>query len=84
MSSARGETERDATGRVVRLRGTVADVTERRRSQEALRESEERLRLAAQAGRMYAFEWDRTSDRIVRSAVRPYPRAVQQTEGDYL
>ncbi len=66
--TARGETERDATGRIVQLRGTVQDITERRRSQEALRESEERLRLAAQAGRMYAFEWDRKSDKIVRSA----------------
>jgi PAS domain S-box-containing protein len=66
--TARGEAERDTTGRVVQLRGTVQDITERRRSQEALRESEERLRLAAQAGRMYAFEWDRKSDKIVRSA----------------
>jgi len=64
----RGETERDLTGRIDRLRGTVQDITERRHSQEALRESEERLRLAAQAGRMYAYEWDRTTDVIVRSA----------------
>ena len=65
---ARGKLQRDADGRIVRLRGTVQDITERRRSQEALRESEERLRLAAQSGRMYAFEWDRASDVIVRSA----------------
>jgi PAS domain S-box-containing protein len=65
---ARGETQRDAGGRIVGLRGTVQDITERRRSQEALRESEERLRLAVQSGRMYAFEWDRASDVIVRSA----------------
>jgi len=64
----RGETQSDPTGRIVRLFGTVQDITERRQAQEALRESEERLRLAAQAGRMYAFEWDRQSDMIVRSA----------------
>ena len=64
----RGETQRDADGRIVRLRGTVQDITERRKSEDALRESEERLRLAAQSGRMYAFEWDRASDVITRSA----------------
>ena len=32
-----------------------------------LRESEERLRLAARAGRMYAFEWDPVTDEVVRS-----------------
>jgi signal transduction histidine kinase len=38
-----------------------------KRVEEALRESEERLRLAVQAGRMYAFEWDMASDVIVRT-----------------
>jgi len=33
----------------------------------ALRLSEERWRLAAQAGRMYAYEWDVTTDAVVRS-----------------
>lgn len=66
--TARGEARRDPRGNVVRLRGTVQDITEHRRTREALRESEERLRLAAEAGRMYAFEWDRASDVIVRSA----------------
>jgi PAS domain S-box-containing protein len=65
---SRGEPQRDSTGRIVGLRGTVQDITDRRQSREALRESEERLRLAAQAGRMYAYEWDRATDVIVRSA----------------
>ena len=64
---ARGAAERDASGRIAKLRGTVQDITESKRAAEALRESEERLRMAAQAGRMYAFEWDPTTDVILRS-----------------
>jgi signal transduction histidine kinase len=45
----------------------AALVDERKRTEEALRKSEERLRLAVQAGRMYAFEWDARTDVIVRS-----------------
>jgi PAS domain S-box-containing protein len=43
----------------------TADITRRKRAEEALRESEERLRLAAQAGRMFASEWDVARDVIV-------------------
>jgi PAS domain S-box-containing protein len=37
------------------------------RAAKRLQESEERLRLAARAGRMYAYEWDVASDVITRS-----------------
>ena len=63
------------SGEPDRMLGIAVDVTDRKAAEEALRrkdielrESEERLRLAAQSGRMYAFEWDRASDVIVRSA----------------
>jgi PAS domain S-box-containing protein len=45
----------------------VEDITERNRSEEALRASEERFRLAAQAAKMYAYEWDVSTDKVVRS-----------------
>ena len=43
-------------------------VEERKQSQLSLRESEERFRLAVQAGKMFAYEWDVATDVIVRSA----------------
>jgi PAS domain S-box-containing protein len=42
-------------------------LAERKRTEEALRDSEERLRLAIETGRMYAFEWDLTTDTVQRS-----------------
>jgi PAS domain S-box-containing protein len=45
----------------------VEDITERKLAEAALRESEERLRMATQAGRMLAYEWDAATDEIVRS-----------------
>lgn len=41
--AARGEATRDINGNIVNLQGTVQDITERKRVEQALRESEERL-----------------------------------------
>jgi PAS domain S-box-containing protein len=65
--TARGEAQRDADGRISGLRGTVQDITERKQSQQALSDSEERLRLAAEAGHMFAYTWDAATDAITRS-----------------
>src|SRR5262249_25507795 len=47
--------------------GSVVDVTELRRAEQAVRESDERLRLAARAGKMFAYEWDAATDVLTRS-----------------
>ena len=46
----------------------VRDITERKRTEQEFRKSEERVRLALLDGRMFAYEWDVASDVIVRSA----------------
>jgi diguanylate cyclase (GGDEF)-like protein/PAS domain S-box-containing protein len=46
---------------------TYTDITARREAEGALRASEERLRLAFQAGRMFAWEQDLTTNHVTRS-----------------
>ena len=43
-------------------------VEERKQTERALREGEERLCVAAEVGRMYAWEWDPATDAVLRSA----------------
>jgi len=59
---------KDSSGRTVGICGIARDITERKRGEETQRESEERLRLAIQAGKMYAYEWDVAAGVSVRSS----------------
>ena len=56
--AARGEINRDDTGRAVLLRGAHVDVTPLRTTELALAESDARLRLAQEAVGIGTFEWD--------------------------
>ena len=50
------------------VRAMAHNLTEILQAQQALRESEERLRIAAEVGKMYAWEWDPATDAVRRSA----------------
>ncbi len=53
-----GQIIRDAKGQPVRAVGSVVDITSRRQLEDALRESEERLRLAINAANEAIWDWD--------------------------
>ncbi len=55
---ARGEIERDAEGRALRMRGAHLDVTEMKQAEARLAESEARLRLALSVAALGVVEWD--------------------------
>lgn len=65
--SVRGEPERDASGKVVRLRGTMQDVTERRQVEEALRRSEANLKDAQRMAHVGNWTWDPATNSVVWS-----------------
>lgn len=69
---ARAEIERDAAGRALRMVGAHVDVTPLKAAEAALRDSEERLRMALEAARLGAWEVDLETD-----IARRTPRALE-------
>jgi PAS domain S-box-containing protein len=57
-------TERDRDGRPLKLSGITLDITDRKRAEEQLRESETRLRLAIDAAHMGIWEADLSTDTL--------------------
>ncbi|MDD0813960.1 EAL domain-containing protein [Curvibacter sp. HBC28] len=57
-----GEAVRDEQGQVVAVQGALENIDERKRNEEALRESEERFRLAARATADAVWDWNIDTD----------------------
>ncbi len=78
----------DDSGALLYYEGTVEDVTEHKRAEEAVRESEERLRRAQQAGRLGIWDWDVHANRLVWDGVEPIhglePGAFGDSLDDYI
>jgi len=55
------------SGEPKRMLGVSVDITNRKRAEEKLAEREQRLQLAIKAGKMFAYEWDVATDKMMRS-----------------
>lgn len=60
-----GHTIRNTEGVVEALEGISVDITERKRTEEILRDNEERLRIAARAGKLCMWEWDTDTTKVI-------------------
>jgi PAS domain S-box-containing protein len=58
---------KNAAGEIVRWVGISTDINERKNSEEELRDSRERVRLATEATGMVTWEWDVVTDRVTLS-----------------
>jgi PAS domain S-box-containing protein len=63
----RGKLVRDAKGRAVRWAGSISDIDAQKRTEEALRESEERFALALAGANDGILDWDIVRDRFFAS-----------------
>ena len=68
----RGLCVRDATGKPLRMTGSISDIDARKHAEDALRQSEERFALAVAGSNDGVVDWDVVNDRMYSS-----PRAME-------
>lgn len=76
---ALGEVVRNASGKVILLRGTVQDITQRLHRERTLLGRERELNEAQRLGRIGSWHWDVTQDRVSWS---PFLYRLMGTESD--
>ncbi len=59
--------ERTSSGKVVGYVGALTDISDRKRAEASLQQSEKRLKMALRTGRTVAWEWEAATNRLVRS-----------------
>ncbi len=64
IAHAKAEVVFDEKNNPVRIRGTTQDITERKRIEEALRQSEERFNIAVKAAQEGVWDWDMETDEV--------------------
>jgi len=73
------EVERDNNGNILKVFGTDHDITKRKRAEEALKESRERVELALKGTNLGLWDWDIESDRVILDVkalnfIKPAPK----------
>jgi PAS domain S-box-containing protein len=65
---ARGRVEYDANGNAIAFPGALADISDRKQTEEALRRSEDRLRMAIESAQLGTWDWNLTTERLTWDA----------------
>jgi PAS domain S-box-containing protein len=81
--ATRGEAVCDSEGKVVELRGTVRDITDRKLAEEALRGSEERLQLALESACLGTWCYDAATDLSTGDATMQQMFGSSRAAGDF-
>ncbi len=75
--------ELDTTGNLRGYVGAIVDITDRKQTERALKQSESRFKMALSAGRIIAWEWEAATNRIIRSENAKEILGIEPTDSDF-
>ncbi|WP_321495495.1 PAS domain-containing protein [uncultured Desulfobacter sp.] len=65
----RGETEKDSAGKIIGLWGAAQDISQRKRAEDALLESEKRLSFVLNGSQLGFWDWDILTGKVTRNDI---------------